>query len=121
MSTETQLPEPVIRPEFINENIADAHTGEVARELSAIEKFWNINGVRKITILLGLVVTWQAYTVLMDVQPLMFPPFLDAAARLWQDLIHGDLSGKVWFSIKVLIYGDRRRARALGHVVAPWR
>ncbi len=105
MSTETQLPEPVIRPEFINENIADAHTGEVVRELSAFEKFWNINGVRKATILLGLVVTWQAYTVLMDVQPLMFPPFLDAAARLWQDLIHGDLSRKVWFSIKVLIYG----------------
>jgi NitT/TauT family transport system permease protein len=105
MSTDKHLPDLVIRPEFVNENIGDAHTGDVARELSLIEKIWNINGVRKATVLLGLIVVWQAYTVLIDVQPLMFPPFTDAALRLWEDLFHGDLPGKIWFSIKVLVYG----------------
>jgi NitT/TauT family transport system permease protein len=105
MSTTKTLPEPVIRPEFINENIADAHTGDVARELSVVEKVWNINGVRKIVILLSLVGVWQAYTVLMDVEPLMFPSFLFSLERLIQDLFYGDLIWKVWFSVKVLIYG----------------
>lgn len=105
MSMQRTLPEPVIRPEFINENIADAHTGDVARELSAIEKVWNINGVRKAVILLGLVTIWQAYTVLFDVEPLMFPTFLVSLQTLITDLFQGDLIWKVWFSVKVLIYG----------------
>jgi NitT/TauT family transport system permease protein len=119
MSTDKHLPDLVIRPEFVNENIGDAHTGDVARELSLIEKIWNINGVRKATVLLGLIVVWQAYTVLMDVQPLMFPPFTDAAARLWQDLFHGDLPGKILFSIKVLIYGYAA-GMAIAAVIVLW-
>jgi len=105
MSTEKKLPEPVIRPEFVNEDIADAHTGDVARELSTIEKVWNINGVRKAFILFSLVAVWQAYTVIMDVEPLMFPTFLTSLERMLADLFGGDLIWKVWFSIKVLIYG----------------
>jgi len=105
MSTQKNLPQPVIRPEFINEDIADAHTGDVARELSTIEKIWNINGVRKVVILFSLVATWQAYTVIMNVEPLMFPTFLFAAERLVVDLFQGDLILKIWFSVKVLVYG----------------
>mgnify|MGYP003122395716 CR=1 FL=1 len=82
MSTQKTLPEPIIRPEFINENIALAHTGDVAVKLSVFEKVWNINGVRKAFILLSLVAIWQAYTVLLDVEPLMFPTFLSALDRL---------------------------------------
>lgn len=105
MSTQRTLPEPVIRPEFINENIADAHTGDVAVELSFFEKVWNINGVRKAFILFSLVAVWQAYTVLMNVEPLMFPTFLSALERLVTDLIDGELLAKVWFSVKVLLIG----------------
>ncbi len=105
MSMSKALPEPVIRPEFINENIADAHTGDIARKLSIVEKIWNINGVRKATILLSLVVIWQAYTVLLNVEPLMFPSFTFSLEKLTHDLLHGDLIWKVWFSVKVLIYG----------------
>jgi NitT/TauT family transport system permease protein len=105
MSTEKKLAEPVIRPEFINEDIADAHTGDVARELSVVEKVWNINGVRKAVILLSLVGMWQAYTVIMNVEPLMFPTFMVSLERMLTDLFQGDLIWKVWFSVKVLIYG----------------
>ena len=104
-TTPKGLPELVIRPEFVNEDIQDAHTGEVARELSTLEKIWNINGVRKASILLGLVVVWQAYTVAFDVEPLMFPTFLFSLEKLTTDLFGGDLIFKIWFSVKVLIIG----------------
>jgi len=104
-NTEKHLPDLVIRPEFVNEDIADAHTGDVARELGTLEKIWNINGVRKASILLGLVVIWQAYTVGFDVEPLMFPTFLFSLEKLTTDLIQGDLIWKIWFSVKVLIIG----------------
>ena len=100
-----KLPELFIRPEFIAENLADAHTGDVARKLSLVEKIWNINGVRKATILLSLIVIWQAYTVGMNVEPLMFPSFSTSAIKLWHDLFHGTLGLKIWFSVKVLIVG----------------
>jgi NitT/TauT family transport system permease protein len=106
MSTPTKdLPDLVIRPEFERTDLKDAHTGDVAVELSAFEKIWNINGVRKAVILLGLMVTWQVYTVALDVEPLMFPTFLISAERLIVDLFTGDLIFKIWFSIKVLLIG----------------
>ncbi len=106
MSTPTnELPDLVIRPEFERTDLKDAHTGDVAVELSAFEKIWNINGVRKAVILLGLMVTWQVYTVALDVEPLMFPTFLISAERLIVDLFTGDLIFKIWFSVKVLLIG----------------
>ncbi|MEK9671830.1 MAG: ABC transporter permease subunit [Rhodospirillaceae bacterium] len=104
-ATRHALPEPVIRPEFINENIKDAHTGDVARELSTIEKIWNINGVRKAVILLGLVASWQLYTVIFQPQPLLFPSFVTSLDRLIIDLESGKLLGKIWFSVKMLLLG----------------
>lgn len=99
------LPELVVRPEFEVSDLATAQTGEVARRLSALERVWNIDAVRKITILLGLVVAWQAYTVGLNVEPLMLPSFSLSFQRLYESLVHGDLLAKIWFSIKVLIVG----------------
>ena len=99
------IPILVIRPEFENADIKDAYTGDVAVELSFLEKLWNINGIRKAVILLGLMVTWQAYTVALDVEPLMFPTFLVSVERLIVDLFTGDLIFKIWYSVKVLLIG----------------
>ncbi|MAH83866.1 MAG: ABC transporter permease [Rhodospirillaceae bacterium TMED8] len=99
------VPELVMRPEFEAGDIQDAHTGDVERQLSIFERVWNINGVRKIVILFGLVATWQIYTVALDVEPLMFPSFTLAAERMLNDLFYGDLIWKIWFSVKVLLYG----------------
>lgn len=100
-----EMPDIIMRPEFVVDDIAEAVTGDVARPLSLIERIWDINAVRKGAILLGLVVLWQAYTVILDVEPLMFPRFSDSAVALWNALVHGDLINKIWFSVKVLIYG----------------
>ena len=98
-------PEIYIRPEFVVDDIGKAVIDDVARPLSLIERIWDINAVRKSAILLGLVVLWQVYTVILDVEPLMFPRFTDSVVALWNALVHGDLLNKIRFSIKVLIYG----------------
>ena len=100
-----QMPEIRLREEFVVEDIGEAAIGDVARPLSIWERIWDINAVRKGAILLGLVVLWQVYTVALDVEPLMFPRFTDSAVALWNALFHGDLLNKIWFSVKVLIYG----------------
>jgi len=94
-----------VRPEFEVTDIGAADLGDIARPLSPAERLWNMNGVRKSTILIGLIVIWQAYTVLFDVEPLMFPRFSDSALALYDSLVNSDLLSKIWFSVKVLIYG----------------
>ncbi|MCP5157430.1 MAG: ABC transporter permease [Ectothiorhodospiraceae bacterium] len=50
-------------------------------------------------------VLWQAYTVIGDIEPLMFPSFGAAAQALYQSLFHSDLLEKIWFSLSVLLIG----------------
>ena len=99
------LPELVIRPEYEISDIAQAQTSDVALKLSLTERIWNINGVRKSVILLGLVAAWQGYTVGFDVEPLMLPSFLVSITTLYNALFHGDLIFKIWYSVKVLLIG----------------
>lgn len=95
----------VIRPEFVVAGIQAAATGDVARKLSPLERFWNVNGVRKTVILLGLVLSWQLYTVFGNVQPLLFPSFWAAITALYEALVYEGLIWKIWFSVKVLLIG----------------
>lgn len=104
-ATGKQLPDIYVRPEFVVDDIETAAVGDVEHRLSLIERIWNINGVRKATILIGLVVVWQAYTVIGDVEPLMFPRFSDAAAAMWDSLVNSDLLEKIWFSVSTLLIG----------------
>ena len=98
-------PDVHVRPEFVVETLGKADIGNVERKLSWIERAWNVNGVRKATILIGLVVAWQIYTVALDVEPLMFPRFSTSAEALWLSLIDSDLIRKIWFSISTLLIG----------------
>ena len=103
--SDAKRPDIYIRPEFEVETLGEAEIGAVERKLSWIERAWNVNGVRKATILLGLVVAWQVYTVVLDVEPLMFPRFSTSAEALWLSLIDSDLIRKIWFSISTLLIG----------------
>jgi NitT/TauT family transport system permease protein len=94
-----------VRPEFEVADLRKAEIGDIEVPLSVAERLWNINGIRKAAILIGLMALWQIYTVAADVEPLMFPRFTDSAVALWISLVHSDLLSKVWFSVKVLIYG----------------
>ena len=102
--SETSLPV-YIRPEFEKIDLHVAENVDVERELTLAERIANINAVRKMSILLGLVILWQLYTMVMNVEPLLFPTFTATAEAMWASLADGTLFVKVWISIKVLLMG----------------
>ena len=77
---------------------------EIARPLSATEKLWNQSLVRKTFILLLLALAWQLYARQLG-NPLMFPPFSDTTAALWNALVKGELGSRVLVSLRVLFSG----------------
>ena len=94
-----------VRPEFEVDSLKDATNVDVERQLSLVERISNINAVRKMSILLGLVVAWQAYTMIAQPEPLLFPSFFESADVLWETLISGEMFEKVWISLYVLLLG----------------
>jgi len=77
---------------------------EITRPLSYAEKIWNQAAVRKVVILLFLAVAWQIYAQRLN-NPLMFPPFSDTTAALWNAFAKGELGSRVLVSLKVLLSG----------------
>jgi NitT/TauT family transport system permease protein len=94
-----------VRPEFENRTLGDAKEVVVERALTLTERIANINAVRKLTILLGLIVAWQAYTVIAAPEPLLFPSFIATMEAMWRSLADGTLFQKVWISVEVLLLG----------------
>ena len=95
----------VVRPEFEIDDLKKAEIGDVARPLSVVEKVADNNSVRKFTILLVVVAAWQLYTLIGEVEPLMFPPFTDTLVALYDALANGSLAIKVFNSVQVLLIG----------------
>ena len=93
------------RPEFIAGDLSAATNVDVERRLSAVERISNINSVRKLSILLGLVVVWQVYTQIANVEPLLFPSFTDSAKALWETALTGEIFRKTWVSLSILLIG----------------
>jgi len=94
-----------VRPEFEVGALKDATNVDVERQLSLVERISNINAVRKMSILLGLVVLWQGYTMIVQPEPLLFPSFFASAEVLWETILSGEMFEKVWISLYVLLLG----------------
>ena len=98
-----------IRPEFEAGTLKDAENVDVERELSLFERISNINAVRKLSILLGLVIIWEVYSqYAIDKNPdweLLFPTFSASAEVLWETLLSGEMFEKVWITLYVLLLG----------------
>ena len=94
-----------VRPEFEVSDLKAATNVDVERRLSLLERISNINAVRKFTILLGLVVIWELYTQLGDVEPLLFPSFSASVIVLWETLLNGVMFEKIGVTLYVLILG----------------
>ena len=94
-----------VRPEFVVERLEAARNVDVERRLSLFERISNVNAVRKLTILLGLVALWEGYTWIGEVEPLLFPSFSASASVLWETLLSGLMLEKVWITIYVLVLG----------------
>ena len=94
-----------IRSEFVVDTLEAAQDVDVERRLSLFERISNVNAIRKLTILLGLVVIWEVYTWIGEVEPLLFPSFSASAAVLWETILSGLMLEKVWITMYVLIIG----------------
>jgi NitT/TauT family transport system permease protein len=93
-----------VRPEFVNE-IGVAGTGEVERRLSVFERITNIDPLRKFTILIIMVVAWELYARIGEINELMFPTFSATGAALVDALVNDSLLVNVWNSLKLLLSG----------------
>ena len=96
---------PYLRPEFENTAIGAAQNVDVERDLSLFERISNINAVRKLSILVGLIVVWQLYTVLGNIEPLLFPTFTATAEALYGSVMNGEMVQRIWLSVEMLLIG----------------
>ena len=94
-----------IRPELEAAELGAAQNVDVERDLSAWERFSNINAVRKMSILLALVIAWQSYSWISGVEPLLFPSFGASVEALWETVLSGEMFEKIWVTVYVLLMG----------------
>jgi len=99
------LPQTVVRPEFDAGDLSEASHGDVARKLSLWEKLVDMDGVRKLTILIALMLAWEIYTRLSGVSEYILPKFSDTAAALYDALVHDQLLIMIKNSMSVLLTG----------------
>ncbi len=93
-----------VRSEIVNE-IGQAGTGEVERRLSVVERLSNIDPLRKFTILIIMVVVWELYARIGEINELMFPTFSATGTALIDALVNASLLVNVWNSLKLLLSG----------------
>ena len=107
------LPQTVVRPEFDAGDLSAASHGDVARKLSLWEKIVDMDGVRKLTILIALMMAWELYTRLSGVSEYILPKFSDTAVALYDAVLNDQLLIMIKNSMTVLLTGY-----AIGLVIA---
>jgi len=81
----------------------DAH-GVVERPLTAFEKIYNLNWLRKLVILAVLAAAWEIYARWLN-NPLLFPTFVETVRALVDGAVSGVLAMRAWASIQMLLAG----------------
>ena len=99
------LPQTVVRPEFDAGDLSEASHGDVARKLSLWEKLVDMDGVRKLTILVALMLAWEIYTQLSGVSEYILPKFSDTTVALYDALVNDQLLIMIKNSMTVLLTG----------------
>jgi len=94
-----------LRPEYENSDIGAADHGDVARVLPLFERVRNVNAVRKLSIVVGLVVLWELYTNIGGVSELILPPFSSTGAALLDALWAENLLSMIGSSMSILLAG----------------
>ncbi|THA38976.1 ABC transporter permease, partial [Streptomyces sp. A1136] len=92
-----------VRPEIVVEPNRNA-VAEVQRPLSAFEAIYRISWIRKTAILLVLALIWEIIARIQD-NDLLLPSFVQTAHAFVDGVVTGELIGKVWISLKVLVKG----------------
>lgn len=109
----SNVPEIVVRSEFEADSIGDAVKADVARKLTPLERLVDMDGVRKFSILLALMIAWELYTRLSGVSELILPTFSSTATAFYDALVNDQLLIMVKNSLTILVMGY-----AIGLVIA---
>ena len=99
------VPQIVIRDEFDAGDLGAASHGEVARKLTLFERLYELDPLRKFSILLILMVAWELYTRTSGVSELILPKFSSTAVALYQAIVGEQLLIMIWNSITILVTG----------------
>jgi len=95
---------PPVRPEFENGPSSHDTAPVVTHPLTAWERVSNIDGVRRVAILLAFMAIWEGYARWVD-NPLMFPSVTDTLRALVDATVRGPMLDRIWASLKVLTAG----------------
>ncbi len=96
--------QPIDRPEFVRDQVQESDFGVVLKPLTLWEKICDNGLIRKCAILLVLAAIWQAYAMFLN-NPLILPTFLATLQSFTERMASGELVGKSWVSLKVLLQG----------------
>ena len=94
---------PPIREEY--EVALEPFTQEdLARDIPLVQRIWQLSWVRKAVILVLLAVIWEIAARIQG-NDLLLPSFLQTAQAFIDGIVTGELLGKVWISLTVLVKG----------------
>jgi len=95
---------PAPRPEFVRDEVREQDIGVVLKPLTAWERIYGNGWFRKGLILAALAALWQAYGMFLN-NPLILPTFGATVQSFAERTLTGELPGKAWASVKVLLQG----------------
>ena len=93
-----------VRPEVCRQPVDATAFGVVLQPLSRWERIANVGAVRKLAILLVLASISELYARWLN-NPLLFPTFGVTVQAFAEAVLSGELPGKAWTSVKVLLTG----------------
>ncbi len=96
-------PQPYLRPDYLREVTVP---GELQTEtpLSVGQRLWNQAWLRKSVLVLVLLVIWELIARWQN-NSLMFPGVIDTLRAFTEDMLNGELPGKIYNSMNLLIKG----------------
>lgn len=94
-----------LRPDFTRQPLDASQIGQIERPLSLAERLWNINSVRKATLLLVFVAVWELYTRIAAIPAILFPSFSATSIAIYAAVVNGGLLSKIWFTVNALLLG----------------
>lgn len=95
---------PMLRPEFVRDQVAERDFGVVEQPLTAWERIYGNGLVRKLFILIVLAAAWEIYARYLG-NPLVLPTFTSTLGTFVERIANGELVTRATASLQVLLQG----------------
>jgi len=95
---------PFVRQEYTRDVQVPASIGEVKRALPIVERLWNMDMVRRVSILVLLAIIWETYAR-WSANPLLFPTFTDTMEAWWSGIVSGVIPARLVVTLRMLLTG----------------